>query len=115
MSDSSRSPEEVAQGTPKDFLRPGERAILIEVAKLQATLNALEKANDRNISDFRWTWSGLAAGFLILAGFFTYGYLRLADQLDQKTTGLLTTSVRVETKLDDLSQRLLPLPAPPRR
>ena len=60
MSDSSRSPEEVAQGTPKDFLRPGERAILIEVAKLQATLNALEKANDRNISDFRWTWSGLA-------------------------------------------------------
>jgi len=55
MSDSSRSPEEVAQGTPKDFLRPGERAILIEVAKLQATVNALEKANDRNISDFRWT------------------------------------------------------------
>ena len=66
------------------------------------------------MSDSRLTWKGLIAGFLIFAGLFLYGYNRLADLLDLKTTALLTASVRTETKLDDLSQRLLPPPATPR-
>jgi hypothetical protein len=83
--------------------------MIANVAELQAQVSDLQHV------DFRWTWGGLVAGFLILLGFLASGYLRLSDQLDQKTTSLLTATVRTETKLDDLSQRLLPPPAPPRR
>ena len=33
-------------------------------------------------SDFRWTWGGLALGFVTLGGMLIAGYLRLADQLN---------------------------------
>jgi hypothetical protein len=115
MSDTNRSPDDdVAQGSPKDFFRPGDRRIITDIAALQAQMRALEESNERHHTDFRWTWGGLVAGFLLLAALFLYGYNRLEDRLDQKTTALLTNGVRVETKLDDLSQRLLPLPTLPR-
>lgn len=61
-------------------------------------------------SDFRWTWSGLAAAAVLLVGALIFAYFRLED----RQVALGTSLARVETKLDDLLQRLPPPPAPRR-
>jgi hypothetical protein len=55
-------------------------------------------------SEFRFLIGAFAAGFVILAGMLIFGYFRLSDRIE----ALSSSSVRVETRLDDLAQRLPP-------
>jgi hypothetical protein len=64
-------------------------------------------------TDFKWYLSASIAGFLLLAGMFLYGYVRLEDRFEK----LNDSSIRVETKLNDLLQRIPPavMPVPKTR
>ncbi len=114
VSETNRSPESIAQGTPADVMSRGERALFTDVGELRAEVKSLKESAAQNSRDFRWTWGGLAAGFLILAGFFLYGYNRIEDRFDQRLNEALIGLTKVETKMDDLSQRILPPPSPAR-
>jgi hypothetical protein len=60
-------------------------------------------------SDFVYHVSVFAGGFLLLAGMMIVGYLRL----DEKMSALSSSSIRVDTKLEDLLQRIPPVQALP--
>jgi len=60
-------------------------------------------------SDLRWLITIFGTGFLVLAGLLIYGYLRLDDRLS-KTESLET---KIDTKLEDLLQRIPPVVVPP--
>jgi hypothetical protein len=86
---------------------------LMQIQKSIGELTAhVEQTNSRiNIqeqnfrSDFRWTWTGLAATAVLLIGALIFGYFRLDDKAVAVSTGL----TKVETKVDALLQRT---PAP---
>lgn len=63
---------------------------------------------DNRHNDFVYLITVFAAGFLLLAGLLGTVYFRLDDKLDKLTQ----TSIRVDTKLEDLLQRLPPVVAP---
>lgn len=84
------------------------RLIMIEVAKLGERVNFLIEENKAHKSDFRWTWTGLIAGFLILAGLFMYGYNRLDDRV-MDITKIIN---KADTKLEDLLSRIPPAVTP---
>lgn len=88
------------------------RLVVIEIAKAEERLNILIENNKDTKFDFRWTWTGLVAGFLILAGLFIYGY----DRLDDRIADIIKTTTKIDTKLDDLLLRIPPVPSlAPRR
>lgn len=112
-SEGNTTPDDLGPTTPKpkDLYPTSDiRFVMIEVAKLEERVNSLIEDNKAHKSDFRWTWTGLVAGFLILAGMFIYGYNRLED----KNLDIAKATVAISTKLDDLSQRL-PSSSPARR
>jgi hypothetical protein len=75
------------------------------------------KADIKTIKDHRWTdfmWhiAALVAAFLVVGTMITSTYFRLED----KILTLSTSNARLETRLDDLIQRIPPNPTPaPRR
>ena len=79
---------------------------MIEVARVDERVKVLIDANRDHKSDFRWTWTGLVAGFLVLAGLFIYGYNRLEDKFEAAVATTTTATTQVQTKLDDVLQRL---------
>lgn len=60
--------------------------------------------------DFRWTWGGMAVGFVSLASLFIAGYLRLDDKLDlldQKVSAQIQRmDDRANARMDRLEERL---------
>lgn len=90
----------------------------------QAIVNALEKSIGDLKTDVRevrstehthfiWLITALAGGFLLVCGVLVAGYFRLDDKIDKLTQ----SSIRVETKLEDLLQRIPPavIPVPKRQ
>jgi hypothetical protein len=77
----------------------------IAIGELKSDVKHLEGQAGDFRRDFRWTWTGLVIGFLILCGFFIAGYNRMED----KESILSTTMTKIETKVDQLLQR----PPPP--
>lgn len=59
-------------------------------------------------SDLLWYISSLAAGIVLLGGMIVAAYLKIDDRIHDMSTAL----TRVETKLDDLLQRIPPIPTP---
>jgi hypothetical protein len=66
-----------------------------------------ELKNNRH-SDFVYLITVFAGGFIILAGLLGFGYFRLDDRIEKLTA----TSIRVETKLEDLLLRIPATVAP---
>jgi hypothetical protein len=91
------------------------RLVMIELAKIEERVRILAENDKEHRADFRWTWGGIVAAFLILAGFFTLGYNRVEDKIEAATTAI----TKVDTKIDGILSRStappLPSPAPSRR
>jgi hypothetical protein len=71
-------------------------------------------------SGFVWVITVFAAGFVALAGLFGFGYFRIDDRFERltdKIDKLTASSIRSDTKLEDLLQRIPPAitPAPERQ
>lgn len=109
----NKTPGEIPE-EPKNISQGAAQAGQI-IRGIQDSLSAVQL----DIKDLRREahhdfWSLLktfGAGFIILGGMLIYGYFRLEDQI----TALDRTLIKVETKLDDLLQRIPPVPTPPKR
>jgi len=91
-------------------------------ARVQAVEDAVDEIKDniREIkadqkTDFRIIIGMFSAGFLIVGGMLIFGYFRLDDRIgrsDDKINSLTSTTVRIETKLEDLLARIPPAQTP---
>lgn len=68
------------------------------VAQLQLGAEDQERAVR---SDFRWTWTGLAAATVLLIRALIFGYFRL----DDRQAAMSTTLTKIDTKVDGILQR----------
>jgi hypothetical protein len=75
------------------------------IAEIKTDIRELK--NHRH-SDFVYLITVFAAGFLLLSGAIGTVYFRLDDKIDRLTQ----TGIRVDTKLEDLLQRIPPVVAP---
>ena len=100
--------------SPQDIAGAGQTRLIVDAVK--ETVAEL-KADVREIKGHRWSdllWhiGSFAAGFVLLAGMMLAAYFKLEDRLFT----LSTSATRVETKLEDLLQRIPPVQTPaPRR
>lgn len=126
--DRTSTPDETGGTTPSDLSHgTGQTRVLAGV--LEDGLKEL-RADVREVkayrhSDFRILAGMIATCFLVLAGMVVTGYFKLDDRIalttgkaDDRITTLTTTSTRIDTKLEDLLQRIppavTPVPAPRR-
>jgi pheromone shutdown protein TraB len=79
------------------------------IAEIKTNVREL---NSNRHTDFVYLITLFGAGFLLLAGILTAGYFRHDDKIEK----LSHSNVRIETKLEDLLQRIPPtvVPAPKR-
>jgi hypothetical protein len=91
---------------------------------ISAIKDSISAIRDNRHTDFVYLISIFAAGFLLMATLFGFGFFRLDDKFDKltdklgdKTDKLNAAGIRSETKLEDLLQRIPPIvaPAPERR
>jgi hypothetical protein len=111
--DPNKTPEDF-QESPTD-LSPGAGQTRLIVRAVQDSLRDV-RADVQTIrsgahSDFRLLLKIFGTAFVILAGMLIFGYFRLED----KITALTASSIRVDTKLEDLLQRNPPIPTPLKR
>jgi hypothetical protein len=82
-------------------------ALQDSVGELKGTVRSLSgnvETQEKNFrTDFKWTWTGLAAATVLLMGAFIFGYFKLDERINTMSTAL----TRIETKVDGLR------PSPP--
>jgi hypothetical protein len=104
-------PGETSPGAVRDLRSTSDiRLVMIELATVKERMTVLIENDRDHRADFRWTWAALVAAFLILAGFFIAGYNRVEDKLEATSAAI----AKVDTKSDDILQRLNAL-VPPHR
>jgi hypothetical protein len=86
----------------------GQTRLIVEavketVAELKTDVRAIK---DHRFTDMLWHIAALAAAVVLLGGMMVAAYFKFEDRLQL----LSTSSTRVETKLDDLLQRIPPTP-----
>lgn len=112
-------PHQFANITPPD-VSVGAGQIRLVVKPLEEHIREIKDdikdIKEHRHSDFMITMSIFATGFLLLAGMLIFGYFRLDDKLDTKTKELVDktdamelTTTKIDTKLDDLLQRIPPV------
>lgn len=117
MANESMGQESVPQqfaNVPPD-LSPTTGHLRLIVSAVEASVKDLkgdlrDVKNNRH-SDFVYLISVFAGGFLLLAGMFIFGYLKIADKIDAQTI----SNAKIETKLDDLVARIPPVQSAPKR
>jgi hypothetical protein len=110
----SEIPRQFASVPPPDLAGAGQTRLLIKAIEdaVKDLKDDVKDIKSHRHTDFVFHISIFAGGFLILAGMFIAGYLKL----DERVTAITNISIRVDTKLEDLLQRIPPLPSPvPRR
>ena len=115
MADNQQSisqPTEMANVTPMGTTSNQTRQIVDAVkdaiAPIEKTVSGIAQGRIDDLWRFIYLFGG---GFVLLAGMFITGYIRLSDRIET----LEKSSVRVEQKLDDLIARIPPVQTTPRR
>lgn len=95
---------------PQDMAGAAQtRLIVAAVRESVAELKSdVKEIKDHRVSDIRWLHSTLAAGFLILASMIITAYFKI----DEKMNDLSKAGIQVETRLEDLLQRIPPVSTP---
>jgi hypothetical protein len=88
----------------------GEARVVLETvqASIKEIQQDIREIRSFRHTDFTWTVTIFGLGFLLVAGMLIVGYFRLDDRLAR----LSESSIRTETKLEDLLQRIPAVPAP---
>jgi len=81
-------------------------AVKESVAELKSDVRDIRT---HRFTDLLWHIAAFAAGFVILGGMMIAAYFKLEDKMQ----ALSTSNTRIETKLEDLLQRIPPVPTPP--
>lgn len=100
----------MANVTPQDMTGAGQTRIIVDAVKesVAELKSDVKDIKSHRVSDLVLHVSTLAAGFILLAGMMIAAYFKLDDRIHDISTAL----TRVETKLDDLLQRIPPIPTP---
>jgi hypothetical protein len=110
----SPSAEQIANVIPDVGAVAGQTRLLINAidASTRELKDDVRDIKSHRHSDFVYMISVFAAGFILLAGMLITVYLLLDGRIEKLTI----SSVRSETKLEDLLQRVPPiLPPPPKQ
>lgn len=106
-------PRQFANVPPPDIAGAGQTRLLIKAIEdsLKDLKDDVREIKSHRHSDFVFHITIFGAGFLILAGMLITGYLKL----DERITNLTNVSIRIDTKLEDLLQRIPPIPPTQKR
>ena len=110
-SQDSGPPQAMANVVPVDIGGyAGQTRIIVDavkdsVAELKADVKDIRS---HRFSDLLWHIGALAATFALLGGMMIVAYMKI----DERMRELSTASTRVETKLEDLLQRIPPVQTP---
>lgn len=109
----SSVPQQFANVLPPDIAGAGQTRLLIKAVEdaVQGLKEDVRDIKSHRHSDFVFHICIFGGGFLVLAGMLITGYMKLDDRL----MAITNTSIRAETKLEDLLQRIPPVPTPPAR
>lgn len=108
------APRQMANVPPPELAGAGQTRLLIKAVEdaVSDLKSDVKDIKSHRHSDFVWLVTVFALGFVALATMIVTSYIRLED----KISALSNTSIRVDTKLEDLLQRIPPVPSqPPRR
>jgi hypothetical protein len=111
----SEPPTELANVAP-DLGGSGQTRLIIQAIEPTITelRNEMRDIRKSASTDFRW----IIGGFIIVGGMLIAGYFRLDDRiskLEEKFSTITNQTTRIDTKLEDLLQRIPPIPTPPPR
>ena len=95
---------------PTEMAGTGNTRLMIEAVKeTVADLKAdVKEIKNHRFTDFLWHIGVFAAGFLLLATMMIAGYFKIEDRMNEVSK----TTTRIDTKLEDLLQRIPPTVAP---
>jgi hypothetical protein len=114
----SVAPQSFANVPPDLSANAGQARLVVKaledsISEIKAEIKEIKSHRH---SDFVWLVTVFAAGFLVLAGLFGFGYFRIDDKFERltdKIDKLTVSSARSDTKLEDLLQRIPPAVTPP--
>jgi hypothetical protein len=106
----SEPPKAMPNVVPLDIAGAGQTRLIVEAVKesVAELKSDVKDIRSHRVSDLVWHVSTLAAGFVLLAGMMIAAYFKI----DDKISDISKASTRIETKLDDLVQRIPPVQAP---
>jgi hypothetical protein len=109
-------PQELPNTTPPSLPASGQTRLLIQAIEptISDIRGEMRGLRDSAKTDFKW----LIGGFILIGGMVIAAYFRIDDRiakLEDKFHILSISSAKIETKLDDLLQRIPPVVAPPVR
>jgi len=109
-------PPKALPNVPPEVGGSGQTRLIIQAIEPTITelRNEMRDIRRSASSDFKW----IIGGFIIIGGMMIAGYFRLDDRiskLEDKFLTLTTTTTRIDTKLEDLLQRIPPIQTPSRR
>ena len=109
-SQDSEPPKSFANVTPVDLAGAGQTRMIVDAVKesVAELRSDVKEIRGHRFPDFVWHITVFAAGFLLLCGVMAAAYFRIDDRLRD----LSLAATRVDTKLEDLLQRIPPMPAP---
>jgi hypothetical protein len=103
-------PRDFANVTPDISAGAGQLRLIIQELK-----NDIKDIKDYRHTDFVAHISLLGGSFLLLAGMIIFGYFKLDERIgksDDRIHAITNSTTRIDTKLEDLLQRIPPVPTP---